>query len=84
MVRANPDVADALFGQDSFLDDSHFLKEEVRKFVEHVMAITWNRYRKAIKRDSTKIRTLREKAEDLFNGTHATLSRDSLVAHCHS
>jgi hypothetical protein len=84
VVRAYPDVADALFGQDSFLDNSHFLKEEVWKFVEHVMAITWNRYRKAIKRDLMKIRTLREKAEDLFNGMHTTLSQDSLVAHCHS
>ena len=63
-----PKIADALFADYAFLDEGDFMKENVRKFIEYIMAAAWNRHRKSIGRDAKKIETLKKEAQELFNG----------------
>jgi hypothetical protein len=65
-----PHVAEALFGDDAFLDkETHrHLDSKVKKFIDVVMANSWHRYRKVIKREGTTLTKLRERMDKLWAG----------------
>jgi hypothetical protein len=60
-------LADALFGDDAFTDGS-FLDPSIMTFVNILLALTWARYRKVIKRQSTSIEKKTEEVEAQWLG----------------
>jgi hypothetical protein len=59
-----------LFGDDAFVDpdDPRFLKPAVQKFVDIVMVNTWNRFRKLLKHENTRLVKMRQDVESLWKG----------------
>jgi hypothetical protein len=68
VVMFYPALADAFFGSDAFIEECNFLKEDVRRFMDHVMANAWNRARKTITRQRKSIGNMRKNANALFDG----------------
>jgi hypothetical protein len=54
------DIAQELFGDNAWInpDTQTMLQPEIKKFINIILASTWNRYRKAIRRDQKAIETL--------------------------
>ena len=61
-------VATALFGDDAYIGDSTMLKPEVGTFAKTLLTITWNRYRKGVKRDVRQMDTAFAQVTQLWDG----------------
>lgn len=60
-------LADALFGDDAFTDGS-FLVAPIMTFVTTLLASTWSRYRKVLKRQATSIDKKTREVEEEWRG----------------
>ena len=63
-----PSIGQALFGSDAFIDDSDFLKEPVRRFIDTLVISNWGRLRGRVTREGTKVKTLQKAVEKDFEG----------------
>jgi len=60
-------LANRLIGDQAFLNESDIVIAEVRKFIDILTAITWNRYRKSNSRETNKLQKDRDEIKTHWN-----------------
>jgi len=66
---SNSAFVDELFGDDGYADDeASLIRPPVTKFVDCLLANTWNRHRKWIKSDKAKLDRQRKTVDTLWTG----------------
>jgi hypothetical protein len=70
VARLYPEIAAALFGEDAFLnaDDPNYLKPNVLKFMDTLMAHTWQRFKKSLNREQERLEKTRKEISALWQG----------------
>lgn len=61
-------LANRLISDNAFLNGSDILIPEVRKFIDIVVTITWNRFRKSNSRETNKLVNEQNEIKTLWNG----------------
>ncbi|KAG1863891.1 P-loop containing nucleoside triphosphate hydrolase protein [Suillus subluteus] len=72
-------LADALFGDDAFTDGS-FLVAPIMTFVTTLLASTWSRYRKVLKRQATGIDKKTREVEEEWRAMTATNAKPTIAS----
>jgi hypothetical protein len=71
----NEALMEELFGDDGYADDEGTLiLPAVTKFLDTLLSNAWNRHRKWVKADKTKLQKQREELKDLWEGASAERS----------